>query len=65
MKRFKELALLVLYTILLASVVALHYGCEEEPTGPDCGEGPFIRDSKTFICKSASTGLRVDSSCCP
>lgn len=65
MRRFKELILMVLYATLLASVLVLHYGCEEEPTGPDCGEGPFSWDSKNSICKSLATGLKVDSACCP
>ncbi len=65
MRRFKELVLMVLYATLLASVLVLHYGCEEEPTGPDCGEGPFVRDSKTGVCKSQATGSVVDSFCCP
>ncbi len=65
MRRFKEVAVIVLYAMLLSSVAVVHYGCEEEPTGLDCGEGPFSRDSKTGVCRSLATGSVVDSGCCP
>ena len=65
MRRLKEFAVIVVYALLLSTVAVLHYGCEEEPTAPDCGEGPFSRDSKTGVCKSLATGSVVDSSCCP
>jgi hypothetical protein len=65
MRRFKEIGLIVVYAVLLSAVAVVHFGCEDEPAGPDCGEGPFSRDSKTGVCKSLSTGSVVDSACCP
>ncbi len=66
MRRFKDLALLVVYAALLSSVAIVHYGCEDEPTAPnDCGSGPFTRDSKTGVCRDVSSGSIVDPSCCP
>ncbi len=64
MRRFKEIAVILLYAMLLSSVAVLHYGCEEDINSPDCGEGPFSRDSKTGVCRSLATGSIVDSGCC-
>jgi hypothetical protein len=66
MNRTRDLLLMLLYAIVISSVVVLHYGCEEEPTGPEqnCGSGPFSYDSKTGICRDMSTSSIVDRSCC-
>lgn len=66
MKRMKDVLLMLLFATVLSSVVVLHYGCEEEPTGPDldCGSGPFSYDSKTGVCRDMSTNSIVNPDCC-
>lgn len=66
MKRMKDVVMMVLYATVLSSVVVLHYGCEEEPTGTDlnCGSGPFSLDSKSGICRDMSTNTIVNPNCC-
>ena len=66
MRRIRETVNVILFLVVLSAVGSLHFGCEEEPTGPpsSCGTGPFVWDQKNGVCRNQETNLIVGSECC-